>query len=170
MFKVGERVVYGHNGVMKVVDIKSETVADVSRTYYVLEDINTAFGSLTYVPVDNEKLTSLIRPLMQKGEIEALLGRISDIPAEPWIEDNRRRADNFKNILASADMERIFSMLKAIYVTGKAREAAGKKNFLSDENIRHKAEELIHLEISEVLSLDKEEVPKVIREFALDKN
>ena len=166
MFKIVESVVYGHNGVMKIVDIKTEEIADVSRTYYVLEEINTSFGSLTYVPVDNEKLTSLIRPLMEEADIKGLLCRISEIEPAPWIEDNRRRADNFKSILASCDIEKIISMLKAIYHTGKAREAAGKKNFLSDENIKHKAEELIHSEICAVLSVDKDEVPKIIREYA----
>ena len=51
--KIGDKVLYGANGVMTIVDIREESVADVCRNYYVLSSALGKNESLTFVPADN---------------------------------------------------------------------------------------------------------------------
>jgi RNA polymerase-interacting CarD/CdnL/TRCF family regulator len=73
MHKIGDKIIYGANGVMTIVDIREESVGDVSRSYYVLLPATGRASSLTFVPTDNEKLTSAMRPmLMDLGTAKSL--------------------------------------------------------------------------------------------------
>jgi CarD family transcriptional regulator len=165
MHNVGEKIMYGASGLMEIVDIREETVTDAPRIYYVLRELHSSSTSETYVPVDNKRLVESMRPLLTKGEIEELLSkvrenRISDVE---WHNDNRKRSEQFKKIIESGDREAILSMIRAVYENGVKRQQEGKKNYLTDENIMHKAERLIAIEFSEVLSIPEEEVSEYIK-------
>ena len=163
MYSIGENVVYGASGVMSVVDIREETIADVSRRYYVLKAPRDSKGSLTFVPVDNEKLTSAMRPLLSKGEVLAIIKDIASIAEAEWIQDSRRRQDGFKRVIESGDHRAIIAMIKSIYSSGIRREEEGKKNYLVDEAAMQKAEHVLYSEFSLVLGIPEEEVADFIR-------
>ena len=78
MHKVGEKIMYGANGLMEIVDVRTETIADEPRKYYVLQELNSRSASQTFVPVDNKKLVASMRPLLTKSEIEQLLAKAKD--------------------------------------------------------------------------------------------
>ena len=69
MHNIGEKIVYSGAGVMTVVDIREEAIAGEKRKYYVLRADGAPSSSLTFVPVDNEKLTSQMRRLLSRAEI-----------------------------------------------------------------------------------------------------
>lgn len=163
MYKIGDNVVYGANGVMTVFDIREETITDAARTYYVLGSPSGRQDSLTFVPVDNENLVKCIRPLMSVDEVNALIADIPSITEHEWIQDNRRRADSFKAVIESADQRRIIGVMKAIHSTGERRIAEGKKNYLSDEGVLRKAEFVLHSELAMVLGIDLSEVGDYIK-------
>ena len=158
MHKIGDKIMYGAGGVMTIVDIREESILDISRSYYVLRPTLSKTESLTFVPADNEKLVSAMRPLLTKEEIFDLL-RYSKT-AEPcqWVNENRARQEYFKKIMESGDRRQIISMIRAIDDSALRREAEGKKIFLSDENARAKAFKLLHSEISVVFDMPEEEV------------
>jgi CarD family transcriptional regulator len=162
MYSIGENVVYGASGVMSVVDIREETVGDVCRRYYVLKAPQDGNASLTFVPVDNEKLTSAMRPLISKEEVLAIIKEIDSIPEAEWIGDNRRRQESFKRIIESGDHRTIISMIKSIYSSGVRREEEGKKNYLVDDAAMHKAEHVLYSEFSLVLGIPEEDIPEFI--------
>ena len=162
MLKIGDRVVYSANGVMEIVDIREESVGDVSRSYYVLSSVSSRSDSLTFVPTDNEGLVSAMRPLLTRGEAEELLSRLNDLPEVEWPESNRARAEHFKRIMESGDRLQMFAMIAAIDESGKRREAEGNKNFLTDETARQKAEKLLYSELSLVFEIPIEEVHSLI--------
>lgn len=163
MFKIGDRIVYGANGVMKIVDVREESIGDVSRNYYVLSSVCSRSDSLIFVPCDSERLLSVMRHLLTREEALELIGRIDKLPDIEWVESNRARADHFKKLMESADREAMFSMIRAIDENAKRREAEGKKNFLTDETARQKAERLLHSELALVLDIPIEEVPSFIK-------
>ena len=108
---------------MTVVDIREEAIAGEKRKYYVLRADGAPSSSLTFVPVDNEKLTSQMRRLLSREEIEAIIDEARSRPDEEWIADNRQRSERFKHIIESGDRAGMISMIGAIYKNGEAREA-----------------------------------------------
>ena len=162
MHKIGEYVVYGGNGVMSVVDIREEQFSDSLRSYYVLREVGSNFESLTYVPADNEKLVSQMRPLLTKDEIFEVLRSVNDAPDCEWAKDSRARTEIFRKIMESGDRLKIMAMIRTIHKAGLVREAEGKKNFISDENAMNKARKILFSEFSLVLGIPEEEVLEFI--------
>ena len=72
MFKVGEYVVYGMNGVCRVEEVGPMSLSGVDndRLYYTLLPLYTK-GSRVYTPVDNEKV--VMRRVITKAEACALI-------------------------------------------------------------------------------------------------
>lgn len=163
MHKIGDNILYGASGVMTIVDIREESIGDVSRKYYVLRPTLIRSESLTFVPADNERLVSAMRPLLTREEAMDLIHSAKDAPAIDWIKENRARSEAFKRIMESGDRAKMISMIRAIDESGARREAEGKKNFISDENARAKAEKLLFSELSVVLGIAEEEVPAFIK-------
>lgn len=164
MHKIGDNVMYGANGVMTIVDIREESIGDISRSYYVLRPTLVKTDSLTFVPTENETLVAAMRPLLTKDELIALLRNTKDAPPIEWISDNRARQDKFKKIMESCDRVGMIRMIRAINESAARRESEGKKNFLADENLKQKAEKQLFSEFSIVLGIPEEDVPAFIKE------
>ena len=167
MHNVGEKIMYGATGLMKIVDVREEVIADVARRYYVLEEINSKSTSQTFVPVDNKKLVSSMRPLLTRAQIEELLSKVKEnkLSEIEWHNDNRMRSEQFKKIIESGDREAILSIIRIVYENGVKRQQEGKKNYLADENLMRKAERLISLEFAEVLGISEADVSDYIKRY-----
>ena len=163
MYLIGEKVVYGAQGVMEVVDVTEQTMGDVTRKYYVLKEYSSASTSLTYVPLDNEALVSQLKPLLTKEEVIATIRTANERGPLEWIEENRVRSEAYKRILATADRVQLLMMIRSVSETGVRRETEGKKNFIADENIMKKAQKTINAEFSLVLGIPEDEVEEFIK-------
>ena len=157
MRKIGECVLYGVAGVMTIVDIREESIGDVSRKYYVLRSARSRSESLTFVPADNERLVGAMRPLLTREELESLAASAKDIEPLEWIEANRVRSEAFKAIMESGDRVGMIAMIKAINENGIRRGEEGRKNFLADETAKQKALKLLSREIAIVRGITDEE-------------
>lgn len=164
MHCVGDKIVYGSNGIMEIVDIREESIGDVARNYYVLKDLRVNSLCQTFVPVDNEKLVGTMRPILTKNEVMGIICRIKSIPAAEWQDDNRIRTEKFRNVIESCDTEGMIAIIKAIYEHGIKRQEEGKKNYLADENLLRKAERMLYAEFATVLGIDENEVRDFIAE------
>ena len=162
MYSIGDNVLYGANGVMTVVDIRDELVGTVPHRYYVLRAYGSRAESLIYVPVANEKLVAAMRPLLTADEAKSLMAADTDLPSIEWVKDNRARAERFKGIIESGDRAAMLSMIRAIHASGLERERAGKKNYLTDENAKQKAERILSTELSIVLGICEDEIPSFV--------
>ena len=163
MYSIGEKVVYGAQGVMEVVDVTEQTMGDVARKYYVLKEYSSASTSLTYVPLDNEALVSQLKPLLTREEIVEAVKSANEKGALEGIEENRARSEAYKRILAIADRVQLLMMIRSVCETGVRRELEGKKNFIADENIMRKAQKTINTEFSLVLGIPEDEVEEFIK-------
>ena len=149
MFKVGDHVVYGTNGVCLVSDITpSPFDKNDRRTYYVLKPLSGASTSLIYTPVDNEHVP--MRPLLARKEVEALLDGIGSIPCLT-VSEERARKLTYRNAIAAAEPQAYISLIKT--VEGRRADFCGTQRRLPDFEIEYDALARRHLctELSVVL-------------------
>ena len=162
MYNIGDNILYGTNGIMTVVDIRDERLTDEEKTYYVLREYSGATSSWTYVPMDNEKLVSSMHTLLTPDEVYAAIAEAGISPDVEWIPDSRARAEAYKSILRTADRKEILVLIRTVYNTGLRRAAIGKKNFLTDESIMHKAESIIAQEFSISLGVSPDVARRIV--------
>ncbi len=164
MYKIGDNIVYGASGVMTIVDIREDSVTGDPKNYYILCEYGRANSSLTFVPMDNEKLTQAMHPVLSREEALFAVVRAGSLPDVDWVPDGRARTEKYKSILRNADRSEILAMIRTIYNTGLSRAAIGKKNFLADENVMNKAEGIIAQEFSISLGISELEVKEIINQ------
>ena len=162
MHQIGDKIMYGASGIMTVVDIRDEAIGNVRRSYFVLRPTLLNTDSYTFVPTDNERLVSLMRPLLSGEEIISLIRSAADTPPIEWVAENRARQEYFKRIIESGDRRQMIAMISAIDESGRRRQAEGKKNFITDENARAKALKLLYSEVSVVFGIPEEDAPAFV--------
>ncbi len=163
MHNIGDLVLYGSNGLLKIIDIREEEVLGETRKYYVLSDLSSNSASQIFVPADNKKLVSSMRPMLTKDEVMTLISSLSELPCAEWHNDNRTRSESFRRVIESGDRAGMLAIIKSVYENGLKRNEAGKKNYLTDEAFMRKAKKLIEYEFATVLGIDESEVENFIK-------
>ncbi len=153
MFKINDVVVYSTHGVCDIVGIDERTIDGTSKQYFVLKP-KADRAATFFVPMWNEKALAKMRKVMTKKDVNAL---IDSMPGKKpsWIANENERKDAYKKILASGDQAAIISMIQALYLHKKEREAEGKRLHMSDEHFMKDAEQLLYDEWQYVLNVDK---------------
>jgi len=153
MFQVNDVVVYGAQGVCRIVGTDEKKIDGTVRKYFVLKPEDDK-GAIFYVPTWNEKTLSKMRRVMSREAVNALIDAIPD-KAPNWITNENERKDTYRKILAGGDQAAVISMVQALYLHKKEREATGKRLHISDENFLRDAEQLLYNEWQYVLHVDK---------------
>lgn len=161
MFQVDDYVVYGGNGVCRVVDVGTVNMDGISRDrlFYTLEPVYSK-SSVVYTPVDNQKV--IIRRILSRNEADEL---IEDIPNIQVIQadSDKRREEIFKEFLKKYDCRCWVQIIKTLYRRNEDRLAQGKKITGTDERYLHTAEEGLYSELAIPLEIPKDEVEDFIR-------
>ena len=152
MFSVGDRIIYGENGVCTVEKIapldSSGSVKD--KLYYHLDPL---VGSGTYfAPVDSG---AYMRPVMTRAEAEALIDSIPGI-APAICNDNRfNHVDAFyKELFKLHTCEALVAILKGL----RGRMSERKTKSSRAETTMKRAKDILHGELSIALEIDIDEV------------
>jgi CarD family transcriptional regulator len=153
MFKIKDVVVYGSQGVCEIVDIAEKKIDGVSKTYFVLKPTDNR-GATFYVPTWNEKAWGKMRKVMTRKAVNALIDAMPN-KSPTWIPNENERKEVFRKILASGDQAAIVSMIQALFLHKKEREAEGKRLHMSDEHFMREAEQILYNEWQYVLNVDK---------------
>lgn len=163
MYKKGEYIIYGHNGICRIDDITHLDIpgADRKRLYYVLTPLNTK-GSRIYFPTDKENVHA--RRLMSEEDAWALLREIQDID-EIWVSNDKLREEKYKEALNSFDNRQWVGIIKTLYFRKQERIAQGKKMAAMDERYLKMAEDALYSEMAFVMGKEKDEIPSFIREY-----
>ena len=101
MFKIGDYIVHGRNGVCKVVDITHIDIsgADKNQLYYTLVPMKSEESKIFY-PVDSNRV--VMRAVVSEKEAKDIVSGIKDI--EPmWIDNDRQREEKYKEAISSCD-------------------------------------------------------------------
>ena len=162
MYQVGDYLVYGMEGVCRVVDVGCPKLLGVprDRQYYTLAPIGKT--DCIYIPVDTE--VYMRRP-MSRAAVEALL---DTIPAAPVCADlpgdARLLGAYYQEVIGSHDCGRILQLYKTIW--RKQQALAGSRRALSVTDMRYlkQAENLLMGEIAFVLDVPYAEAVRDVRQ------
>ncbi len=156
MFKVGEYVVYGMNGVCRVENIGPMPISGVDgdRMYYTLLPLYTK-GSTVFTPVDNTKVK--IRSVISKKKALELMDAMSDVE-EIEVADDKKRELAYKEALKSCDCREWMRIINTVYKRKEERQAQGKKMSACDERYLKQAQDSLYGEFAISLKIEKNEV------------
>ncbi len=155
MFEVGEKIIYGENGVCTVEKIAPLESAG-GKLYYYLTPYT---GTGTYfAPIDTGVF---MRPVMSREEAEAL---IDSIPAiEPAVCNDSRfnHVDAFyRDLFKLHTCEALVSIVKGL----RARMSERKTKSSRTEATMKRAKDILHGELSVALDMDINEIEGYITE------
>ena len=163
MFQIGQVVSYGTTGICTIEYIRMESMSRSGvkkQEYYILRPA-AAPTCKTYVPTGNAALTAKIRPVMTKEQIDAMIAA-SEGEQLTWIEDARRRAEAYQQILDGGISSELLKLISTLYLEKKSREKQGKKFCATDERILSGAERIISEEFSYALQISPKQVAPYI--------
>lgn len=160
MYSIGEKIIYGENGVCIIDSIGPLDMSSASadKVYYHLRPL---IGSGTYfAPIDTPVF---MRPVIDRNAALSLIESIPDI--EPAICNDSRfnHVDAFyKEIFKQHTPEAMVAIIKGLYI----RMADRKTKSTRAEATMKRAKEILHGELSVALDIDYKEVePMIIEKY-----
>ena len=165
MYQIGEVVSYGATGICTIEDIRLESLSRAGtkkQEYYILRPAATPTCT-TYVPVHNEALTAKMRRIYTKQEIDGLIQSVKGQKLE-WIDDTRRRADAFGQIVAQGISAELLKLISCLYLEKKSRSKGGRKFCATDEKLLSSAERMVSEEFAYALQIPQKQVTAYIAE------
>ena len=151
MFKVDDYIMYGRTGVCKVVDITNEKfINGEERKYYVLSPIYNN-NTIIKIPLDNTKIP--MRKIISKEYVTSLINDMSSME-ELWIDDEKKRSNEFKTMLKSGKCEDLIKLI--------SNKRHSKKLNKADKEIIKEAERLVNEEFAIILNISPKEVNSYI--------
>ena len=156
MFSVGDKIIYGENGVCTVESIGplSMSGAPKDKLYYYLSPL---IGSGTYfAPVDSG---AYMRPVMSKAEAEALIDAMPGIQPAICTDNRFNHVDAFyKELFKQHSCEALVSIVKGL----KSRMSDRKTKSSRAEATMKRAKDILHGELSVALEIDVKDVEDYI--------
>lgn len=156
MFDTGDTVLYSAKGICKITGISEQKFGGSKRKYYVLEPVYQKNSSV-FIPADNEKLLSKMKPVLTKDEIDGIIHETVSCCPE-WIENENERKLYFSGILAGGSRKELILLIKTIYEHRRELTEKGKKLHACDEVTFKEAEALLYDEFAYVLGIKPTEV------------
>ena len=162
MFSIGDKIVYGSEGVFTVAEYTSSPVdKNDDRKFYVLKPVYGPQGNIIMTPVDN--INVKMRAVMDRADALALIERIALIDIL-FVEREKNRRDTYREALACATCENYVSIIKTVHL--RREEAIKQKKRLaeSDNDYEKKAKFCLYGELSIALELSVSEVEQMIEQ------
>lgn len=160
MFKIGEYVVYGMNGVCRVEEIGPMSLSgiDSNKVYYTLLPLYTK-GSRVFTPVDNQKV--VMRPVISKQDACNLIDEMKNVE-QIEVADDKHRELAYKEALKSCDCRELIRIINTVVKRKEERLAQGKKMSACDERYLKQAQDSLYGEFAVSLKMEKDEVEDYI--------
>ena len=145
MYKIGDVVAYGSQGICKVEEIATKQIGGSSADYYILKPIYDSRCTVS-VPVANPKLTARMRaPLDTPGAVRLVDGM--DSAASLWIDDDNKRRENYNSFMTEGDPAVMAALFKTLILRRRELEGLSRKLRTVDENFLHLSEKLLCCEL-----------------------
>lgn len=167
MFEQNDILVYGNNGVCKVSDIRKERFSGATPTmYYILSPV---FGSQStlYVPTENSKLSSKLRPVMLKDKLEDMMNTAKNASVS-WENDDRVRGEKFHNIVSNGLSCELLLVMKSIIIKRNELKKKIKKLHTADERVLAICEKIIGEEYAYAFGVEVNDALSYIEEKLTD--
>ena len=155
MFRVGQQVIYGGNGVCVIEDIVMRENALSGDTVQVYV-IRLASGLTSYIPVDSNVF---MRALISAEEVCAVIGEFASLETRTFLGTNSKAlADQYRAIIARHDVREMLCLYKSLRQKIESARLAGKKPGAMDERFATAALEQVLKEFSVVLACPEENI------------
>lgn len=162
MYKIGEFVVYGNEGVCEVEDISELNIPGINKNknYYTLKPMHE--NGKVFAPIDTNVF---MRPVMTYEEIQKLIERVPSIKeTECDVKNARLLQDYYKKLLKTHECIDLLTVMVSINDKKNNLIKNGKKLCQIDEKFMKIAKNLLEDEFSIVLGIPKEEVEEYIKD------
>ena len=162
MYKIGEYIIYGNDGVCKVEDVGVLNISGINkkRIYYTLKPVYE--NGKIFTPIDT---SVFMRSLINYEEVQQLIESIPYIKDKKCNEKNSRLLQiYYKNLLQTHECSDLLTLIAGIYEKKDKAMKNGKKLGQIDNRFMKVAEGLINDEFSVVLGIPREEVADYIKE------
>ena len=162
MFSIGEKIIYGSEGVFTVHDYSASPVdKNDTRKFYILHPVHGPAGNIIYTPVDNSNVK--MRAVMSRDEAIEFIDSMPSIPLLT-VEREKNRRETYRIALASASVDKYVSIIKTVMVR-RAEMIENKKRLSeSDSDYEKKAKFCLHGELSVALGMPFEKVEEYIKD------
>ena len=166
MYKCGEYIVYGYNGVCKIKEITHLNMSGIDKNalYYVLCPLHSADSTL-YLPVENGKTAN--RRIMTKEEATQFIDDI-EYAKELWHNNHKLREDLYKAAMKTCDCREWIRIIKTLYNKKQERESIGKRISASDERFLKHAESYMFSDLSVAMEMEEQEVREMVTKIVLN--
>ena len=158
MYQIGEKIIYGENGVCTVEKIAPLEMGGASKEklYYYLTPL---VGSGTYfTPVDTN---AFMRPIISREEAEALIDAMPGIPPAICNDNRFNHVDAFyRDLFKLHSNEALVSVIKGL----NCRMAEKKTRSTRAEATMKRAKDILHGELSVALGIEFGQVEGYIRD------
>ena len=162
MFAIGDTVMYGTQGVCRIVGTDRKRLRDREMEYLILRPVYDENFTL-FVPLANERLTSKMHSILSADEAVEMIDKVIGEDTV-WISDDALRRETQLRTISSGDRLNILRMIKSIHLHRIQQEEKGRTLHQSDENILRQAEKLVYDELAVVLGKRPDEILPYILE------
>lgn len=156
MYQIGEKIIYGSNGVCVIEEIKMIQVprSDEEKAYYIIKPM---FQECRIsVPVDTK---IFMRPIISVEEAHALIDSIPQVDAQPYYNTALRQLQEYyEKQLSTHCCGDLVALTISLYRKREEMLKQKRKFGAIDERYMKRAEELLFGELSVVLGVPKAEV------------
>ena len=162
MFKIGDLLFYGTNGVCRVNDICSSPF-DVSdtRSFYKLTPISDHSSLVIYTPVDNTQV--IIRELITKEEAEDRINRLSEIE-RITVSVEKQRKEAYREAIRESTPEGFVKIIKTVRARREDFRRTRRRVPDLDNDFEYTAKICLYGELCAVLGICREEVHRIVSE------
>lgn len=167
MFKVGDTVLYGNQGVCRIVGTEEKELGGTNIEYFVLKPVYDENSTL-YVPLSNSNLLSKMKSVLSAKEIYEM---IKEMPDEDtiWIDDENERKQKYQQIINEGNRHKLVQLIKTLHIHEVSQQEKGRKLHICDEIILKQAEKLLYDEFALVLNIKPNEVlPFIIQQIEVE--
>lgn len=148
MFEIGDKIIYSVHGLCQIDDISEQTVAGVTRTYYVMHPLGETNLKIS-IPVDSDKVV-MLKP-MEKDEAEKLIQTFKETSID-WIEDAKQRNRKYMELVSIGDRDGIAKIANTLMRKNLEYKKNNKKLYDQDRNLLQTIQGILFKEMA--LSLE----------------
>ena len=162
MYQSGTYVIYGIQGVCRVVGTEVQRVNRKRTEFLVLEPLAKT-ESRFYLPLQNAAAMEKLKPVMSRDELVNLLVS-PDIRQGNWISEENRRKQYYRELVTGYDRMALLQMLSSLYRYKDEQLAFGRKFHQCDDNFMRDAERILSVAVALTMELTVEEARHYLKE------
>lgn len=155
MFSIGELVLYGAEGICRVIDIEELDLTGEPIKYYKLAPESDR-SSTIFVPTENSILTNRLKALLTEEEIRALVSE-KDATEPVWTNSTNQRKMRYHEIVNSGDRRLLIGLVRELFARHRSVRGTGQRFPATDEHYYKLAQKILFDEFSRIIPLKKEE-------------